>query len=59
MRRLRKPLIILELRGIGLDVDNSHELELLVARDGDTHAQRLLRSWHFRAHDTSALEAAG
>jgi 2-phospho-L-lactate guanylyltransferase len=59
MRRLGKPLIILELRGIGLDVDNSHELELLVARDGDTHAQRLLRSWDFGAHDTSALEAAG
>jgi 2-phospho-L-lactate guanylyltransferase len=45
MQRTGKPLVILELPGIGLDIDNPHELELLLARDGDSHAQRLLRSW--------------
>jgi len=45
MRRTGKPLIILECEGMGLDIDNPHELELLLAREGNTHAQRLLRSW--------------
>ena len=45
MKKTGKPLVILEMPGIGLDIDNPHELELLVQRDGDTHAQRLLRSW--------------
>jgi 2-phospho-L-lactate guanylyltransferase len=45
MRATGKPLIILEFSGIGLDIDNPHELGLLLAREGDTHAQRLLRSW--------------
>jgi 2-phospho-L-lactate guanylyltransferase len=47
MRRTGKPLVILEMPGIGLDIDNPHELDLLLARDGDTHAQRLLRSWQW------------
>ncbi len=47
MRKTGKPLIILEMPGIGLDIDNPHELELLLAREGDTNAQRLLRSWKF------------
>jgi len=59
MRGTGKPLIILELPGIGLDVDNPHELVLLVAREGETHAQRLLRSWGFGAQGVNALEAAG
>ncbi|HZP91899.1 MAG TPA: hypothetical protein VFB20_03315, partial [Burkholderiales bacterium] len=59
MRRTGKPLIILELPGIGLDVDNPHELELLVAREGETHAQRLLRSWGFGGREIEAWEAAG
>jgi 2-phospho-L-lactate guanylyltransferase len=45
MRRTGKELVIVEMPGIGLDVDNPHELELLVERDGQTNAQRLLRSW--------------
>ena len=45
MQRAGKPLIILELPGIALDLDNPDELELLLARDGNTHAQHLLRSW--------------
>jgi 2-phospho-L-lactate guanylyltransferase len=47
MRQTGKDLIVLELSGIGLDVDNPHELELLVQRDGETNAQRLLRSWGY------------
>jgi len=47
MRRTGKPLIILDMPGIGLDIDNPHELDLLLAREGDTHSQRLLRSWNF------------
>ena len=59
MKKTGKPLIILEMPGIGLDIDNPHELELLVQRAGDTHAQRLLRSWATAASDTEAWEAAG
>jgi 2-phospho-L-lactate guanylyltransferase len=58
MRRSGKELVILEMPGIGLDVDNPHELELLVERDGETNAQRLLRSWGFGRNDVSAWEAA-
>ena len=47
MRRTGRELVILEMPGIGLDIDNPHELDLLVQRDGDTNAQRLLRSWGF------------
>ena len=55
MKRTGKELEILELPGMGLDIDNPHELELLLQRPGDTNAQRLLRSWG----DLSAWEAAG
>jgi hypothetical protein len=44
--------------GIGLDIDNPHELELLVQREGDTHAQRLLRSWGFGKRQVDPWEAA-
>lgn len=56
IRRTGKPLIILEMPGIGLDIDNPHELDLLLARGGDTSAQRLLRSWNFGAQ-SSATES--
>ena len=60
MKKTFKPLIILEMPGIGLDVDNPHELELLVQREaGDTNAQRLLRSWRIAPSDSEAWEAAG
>jgi 2-phospho-L-lactate guanylyltransferase len=59
MKKTGKPLIILEMPGIGLDIDNPHELELLVQRAGDTHAQRLLRSWGIASTVTEAWEAAG
>lgn len=44
-RQMGKSPVILEFAGIGLDVDHPHELEMLLHRAGDTHAQRLLRAW--------------
>jgi 2-phospho-L-lactate guanylyltransferase len=58
MERTGKELRIVELAGIGLDIDNPHELELLVQREGETNAQRLLRSWGFGQHELDAWEAA-
>lgn len=58
MKNTGKPLVVLEMPGIGLDVDNPHELELLVGRTGDTHAQRLLRSWGIASLETEVWEAA-
>ena len=58
MKKTGKELVILEMAGIGLDIDNPHELELLLARDGETHAQSLLRSWEFGQHARDAWEAA-
>jgi 2-phospho-L-lactate guanylyltransferase len=59
MTKTGKVLVILELPGIGLDIDNPSELDLLVERAGDTHSQRLLRSWGVGSQDRPALEAAG
>ena len=59
LKKTGKPLVVLELPGIALDIDNPHELELLVRREGETHAQHLLRSWGFAAPDNEAWEAAG
>jgi len=58
MRQTGKELIILEMPGIGLDIDNPHELELLLQRDGDSQSQGLLRSWDFTL-SAGAWEAAG
>ena len=58
-RRTGKLLVILEMPGIGLDIDHPHELEMLCARGGNTHAQRLLRAWGFSAPHTQAWEATG
>ena len=58
MRKTGKQLVILEMPGIGLDIDNPHELELLLLRGGSTNAQRLLRSWNFGADDEVQWEAA-
>jgi 2-phospho-L-lactate guanylyltransferase len=57
MRKTGKELIILEVAGIGLDIDNPNELEMLVRREGDTNAQRLLLSWGF-GREVTAQEAA-
>lgn len=58
MKKTGKALIILEFPGIGLDIDNPHELEMLVSREGQTRAQRLLRSWGYGQSDVDAWEAA-
>ena len=58
MKKTGKQLVILEMPGIGLDIDNPHELGLLLQRDGTTNAQRLLRSWSFGADDDAQWEAA-
>lgn len=58
MEKTGKELIILEFPGIGLDIDNPHELELLVHREGQTRAQSLLRSWGYGERDVHAWEAA-
>lgn len=58
MRRTGKELVLLEMPGIGLDIDNPHELELLVNREGQTRAQRLLRSWGYGRRTVNAREAA-
>ena len=59
MKKTGKQLVILEMPGIGLDIDNPHELELLIQREGDTHAQRLLRAWGIGSPQAEAWEAAG
>ncbi|HSY11556.1 MAG TPA: 2-phospho-L-lactate guanylyltransferase [Verrucomicrobiae bacterium] len=58
MKKTGKELIILEMPGIGLDIDNPHELDLLVQRQGTTRAQVLLRSWGFGERNVDAWEAA-
>ena len=58
MKRTGKELIILEMPGIGLDVDNPHELELLLACEGETNAQRLLRSWGVGGKQVDSWKAA-
>lgn len=59
MKKTGKELIILELPGIGLDIDNPHELDLLVQREGRTRSQLLLRSWGFGERKADTWEAAG
>lgn len=58
MKKTGKELILLEMFGIGLDIDNPHELDLLLQRAGDTHAQRLLHSWDIGKRGRDAWEAA-
>ena len=41
-----KECMVLRLPGIGLDVDNPADLSQLMAAEGDTRAQRLLRGWN-------------
>ena len=58
MRQTGRELVILEMPGIGLDIDNPHELDLLLQRAGETNAQRLLRSWAFSAAGDAQWKAA-
>jgi 2-phospho-L-lactate guanylyltransferase len=59
IQRTGKPLVILEMEGIGLDIDNPHELDLLLSRPGETNAQRLLRSWKFSSESAAAPASSG
>jgi 2-phospho-L-lactate guanylyltransferase len=53
-----KPCVVLQLPGIALDVDNPEDLQQLLARAGETRAQRLIRQWmrdgHFLARTSEA-----
>jgi 2-phospho-L-lactate/phosphoenolpyruvate guanylyltransferase len=57
LRKTGRELVVLEMPGIGLDIDNPHELDLLLQRVGSTNTHRLLRSWSFVA-DRVRWEAA-
>jgi 2-phospho-L-lactate/phosphoenolpyruvate guanylyltransferase len=46
---VNKPCIVLNLRGIAIDVDGPSDLERLISLPGETRAQRLARQWeHLR-----------
>jgi 2-phospho-L-lactate/phosphoenolpyruvate guanylyltransferase len=51
-----KPCVVVQLTGIGLDVDNPAELQQLIAHPGNTRTQKLLRGW-LDDHRLAALEA--
>jgi 2-phospho-L-lactate guanylyltransferase len=59
MQKTGKELVILEMPGIGLDIDNPHELALLAGHAGATGAQQLLRSWGFGANREAEWKATG
>ncbi len=40
-----KPCIVLNLRGIAVDVDNPEDLQQLISLPGETRAQRLVCQW--------------
>ena len=44
-RATGKPCIVLQLRGIAVDVDNPEDLQCLLAHPGETRTQTLLRRW--------------
>ena len=44
-----KPCVVLNLPGIAVDVDNPPDLRQLLSLPGDTHAQRLAKSWNLPA----------
>ena len=56
MQQTGKPLIILEMPGIGLDIDNPHELDCCWRARATPNAQRLLRSWNFSRTQSSKCE---
>jgi 2-phospho-L-lactate guanylyltransferase len=45
-RATGKPVEVLRLAGIGVDIDEPADLSDLMATPGDTRAQRLLDEWH-------------
>lgn len=49
-----QPCIILRLPRIGLDVDNPADLAQLLAAEGNTRSQQLLRSWNLQSQALAA-----
>jgi 2-phospho-L-lactate guanylyltransferase len=43
------PCVVLNLRGIALDIDRPEDLNELAAADGERRSQRLVRSWNLDA----------
>lgn len=50
------PCVVLRLPRLGLDVDNSADLAQLLAAQGNSRAQRLLRSWNLEPQALAAHE---
>lgn len=50
------PCVVLRLPRLGLDVDNSADLAQLLAAQGNSRAQRLLRSWNLESQALAAHE---
>lgn len=45
-----KPCVVLNVPGIAIDVDNPSDLQQLLSLPGETHAQRLARTWNLPEH---------
>lgn len=50
------PCVVLRLPRLGLDVDNPADLAQLLAAEGNTRGQRLLRSWNLESQALAAHE---
>jgi len=57
-RATGKPVQVLRLAGIGVDIDEPADLPDLLAAAGDTRAQRLLDAWHIRERLAASRLAA-
>lgn len=55
-RATGKPCVVLPLPGIAVDVDDPADLQKLINLPGDTHAQRLARSWDLREYPVAVNE---
>lgn len=55
-RATGKPCVVLPLPGIAVDVDDPADLQKLIHLPGDTHAQRLARSWDLREYPVAVNE---
>lgn len=55
-RATGKPCVVLPLPGIAVDVDDPADLQKLINLPGDTHAQRLARSWDLREYPIAVNE---
>lgn len=51
-----KPCRVLQFSGIGLDVDNPADLQMLLDQPGETRTQRLLRKWCLNLQVSNEME---